>query len=418
LPYIGQASLGPRLGVEDVNCSAIQYVAATATCAFALIVTSACGQTIETGGPPTGDTGTPPMGDTGAPPPPPPPPAGSIAAVTISDGADGTWRVTGEVEDAADALVSLEGHNAFWFAWSIFHSGTSIFGSDAVISGAAPVGSGECTVPCDQIAPACAGRDCIPSLESPRMVAAGSDELSYLRDTDEVVGVITAEGPRAYPHNILYWHEIVNEDVGGASFAVTFCPLTGSGLLYDRRGFVSGETVELGVSGNLYNSNLVMYDRTTESFWSQMRNEAVFGPRLDSDSPLIPAYEMTWRAWRELHPDTLVVSSDTGHSRDYTAYPYGSYRESHHNTFRVTDPAPDPVFLGKQMTFGLFAGGEVRAYVWDLLAEAAGSRRGVVQDELGGVPVAIVFDLDERYVHAFDRRVGGETLDLVLVGGE
>ncbi|RLB56390.1 MAG: hypothetical protein DRJ42_03500 [Deltaproteobacteria bacterium] len=383
------------------------------------MVTIACGQSVSVGGPPpTADTGTPARVDGGGTTDggtTTPPPGPGISALRLSDGAGNTWRMTGDTDTATADLVSLPGHNAFWFAWSIFHSGTSIFDRDTDIAAATIAGDSECTVPCDQIAPACAGRDCIPSLQSPRMVSAGSDELGYLRDTDEVLGVITAEGPRAYPHNILWWHEIVNEDVGGQRFAITFCPLTGSGMSYDRDGFVAGTTVELGVSGSLYNSNLVMYDRSSDSFWSQMRNQAVFGSELAAASPLLPVHEMTWRAWRELHPDTLVVSDQTGHSRDYTAYPYGAYRDDHTNTFRATDPAPDVIFDNKDMTFGLFAGGTVRAYVWDVLAAKAGSRWGVVNDTIGDVPVAIAFDLDERYVHAFDRRSDGSTIELSVV---
>ena len=107
------------------------------------------------------------------------------------------------------------------------------------------------------------------------MVAADSGELGYLGGDDIVLGVLTSDGPCAYPHNILWWHEIVNEDVGENAYAATLCPLTGSGLLFDRTALVPGKTVRLGVSGNLYNSNLVMWDsdespptsETEFSFW-------------------------------------------------------------------------------------------------------------------------------------------------------
>lgn len=321
---------------------------------------------------------------------------------------DRTWTATGEALGDHEPLDSLTGHNAFWFAWSVFHPGTRVFGDAALIEGSVPPGDAECTVPCDQIQPACGGRDCIPALTSPTMTdAAGA---TYLRDEDLVVGVLTSEGPRAYPHNILWWHEIINEEVGDERFTVTFCPLTGSALRYDRDGFVDGETVELGVSGSLYNSNLVMYDRSSESFWSQMRVESVFGSRLGSPAPFQPLFEMTWASWRTLYPDTTVVSEDTGHSRDYQSYPYGSYRTDHTNTFRATDPPPDSRFDNKDMVFGVMHGGEVAVYPWSVLEETAGARRGVVADEIAGTPVAIVFDLDESFVHAFD--AGGVDLSL------
>ena len=351
----------------------------------------------------------PPTTDSG-----PPPASGAFAALRISDGAGAEWRIDGQAVGAGEGLQSLSGHNAFWFAWSVFHPGTTVFGRTADIAAATIAGGAGCTVPCDQITPACGGRDCIPSLESPTMVPVDSPELAYLRDSDEVLGVVTSTGPRAYPHNILWWHEIVNEAEGADSFAITFCPLTGSGIQFDRTGFVTGSVVELGVSGNLYNSNLTMYDRTTESFWSQMRVESVFGPQVGTPAPIRAVFEMTWQAWRELHPDTVAISSVTGHARNYQSYPYGDYRSNHGNTFRRTDPLPDGAFDNKAMTFGLFAGDDVRAYPWQVLEEQVAARRGVVADTLGGVPVAVVFDLDARYVHAFDRRVGGTARDLAL----
>ncbi|MEM9188271.1 MAG: DUF3179 domain-containing protein [Myxococcota bacterium] len=329
---------------------------------------------------------------------------------------DAEWRVDGQpISATAPALRSLPGHNAFWFAWSIFHPGTPIFEGPATRQ-ATIQGDDQCTVPCDQISPACGGRDCIPSLQSPTMVPVGDPALGYLRDTDEVLGVITSEGPRAYPHNILWWHEIINETVGGQSYAVTYCPLTGSGINYDRSRFVDGQVIELGVSGNLYNSNLTMYDRTTESFWSQMRLESVSGERIGTPTPVLPVFEMTWRAWRELHPDTLVVSSDTGHRRDYQRYPYSSYRTDNDNTFRVTDPAPDPSFDNKDFVFGLLTENGVKGYPWETLAQTVGSRRGVIQDEVDGLSVLIVFDLDRRFVHAFDASVDGSTRTFSLEG--
>lgn len=337
---------------------------------------------------------------------------GEFAGLRVSDGVT-TWRFDGSGVDGGDALASVPGHNAFWFAWSIFNPGTELFG-DSTIRDAEIVGDGECGVPCDEIIPGCPGRDCIPPLDSPRFVPAGDPSLDYLSNNDLVMGVVTSEGPRAYPHNILWWHEVINEEVGDEAFTITLCPLTGSGLRFNRRGFVDGETVRLGVSGLLYNSNLVMWDRETETLWSQMRLEAVQGDNLGSASPIEGVLEMTWAAWVDLYPDTLVVSGDTGHSRDYTRYPYtrgGDYRFNHADTFRNTNPEPDPQFQNKDMVFGITRGAERRGYVWSDLAEAVGSRRGVVNDDLGGTPIAIVFDLDAQYVHAFERP--GDEISLV-----
>ena len=344
----------------------------------------------------------------------------------LTDGSQ-SWRLDGQADTAIVSLTSLPGHNAFWFAWSVFHPGTSIWGRDAPIADATISGDGECLVPCDEIVQGCfGGLDCIPPLDAPTMVGTDSGDIGYLNGTDTVLGVITSEGPRAYPHNILWWHEIANEEVGADAFAATLCPLTGSGLLFDRTAFVPGQTIRLGVSGNLYNSNLVMWDSdavppTSDSefsFWPQMRLEAVAGPSIGAAAALLPAFEMTWDAWRSLHPDTLVMSGETGFSRDYRRYPYGDYRTDDGDTFRPTNPPPDGTFENKEMVFGLIVGGEVRAYVWRVLEEEVGARRGVVMDELAGQPVAVVFDLDQQYVHAFGREVDGEPLELEFVAGE
>jgi len=357
------------------------------TSALAITLIVGCGG----GTGPSGDAGETFARDTGPP---------RVAeTIELADG-DERWSATGEPAGDQPALTSIAGHNAFWFAWSVFHPGTRVFGEDTPIAGEVPAGDAECAIPCDQIQPACSGRDCIPALTSPTMTDPAS--ATYLRDDDLVLGVLTSEGPRAYPHNILWWHEIINEDVGGEPFAVTLCPLTGSGIRYDRSGFVDGEIVELGVSGSLYNSNLVMYDRTSESFWSQMRLQSVHGAQLGRPAPIEPVFEMTWAAWRTLHPDTTVVSSETGHTRDYQAYPYGPYRTDDTNTFRPTDPAADPRHANKDMVFGVTLGGEAVAYPWSSLEASAGARRGVVRDTVAGTPIAVVFDLDESYVHAFD----------------
>jgi len=176
--------------------------------------------------------------------------------------------------------------------------------------------------------------------------------------------------------------------------------------------------VRIGVSGLLYNSNLVLWDRETESLWSQMRVESVSGPEIGSVAPLLPVLEMTWLAWRTLHPDTLVISSDTGFSRDYQAYPYVrgglDYRTNDADTFSVTNPPPDDQFQNKEMVSGVFVGDTVKGYVWTRLQERVGADQGVVIDEVGGTAIALVFHLPSRYVQAFEPRAGGELIDLEL----
>jgi len=388
-------------------------------CALALGACSSSSNHPDVGVAPPGDSAV--VGDSETPidsgPVTPPDPSSPLGSLRITSTGGDSWTVTGGSTTGSTRLASVPGHNAFWFAWSVFHGGTDLWGVDANVATAviAADPSGDCGVPCSRIA-SLLRPDGIPPLDDPTMVAADDvAHLDYLNPTDTIFGVITPEGPRAYPENILWWHEIANEDVGGVPYTVSFCPLTGSGIYFDRTGFVEGEVSRLGTSGSLFDSNLVMWDRGTNTLWSQMKLEAIKGPKLGNPSPIGALFEMDWQAWKGLHPDTLVISGSTGFSRDYTMYPYGGFRTDDADTFMPTEPAPDPRFGGKDLIFGLFVNGEIRGYRWETLASETGARRGLVQDELGGMPVAIVFDLDHHFVHAFDRSgAAGAALELSL----
>ena len=312
-------------------------------------------------------------------------------------------------------LPQLYTFNAFWFAWSIFYPGSEIWGRETTVRDARIEAEGGCLVPCDEIRRACGGgRDCIPSLPNtgaPRgalhFTRAGTAESSYLADGDLVIGLWDGEEARAYPRNILWWHEIANEIFGGQRLSVTLCPLTGSTLVF------AAEDSHFGVSGNLYNSNLVMYDHSSKSLWPQMRRQAVTGERIGTVlAEGIPFTETTWGMWKQLHPATRVLSSDTGFSRDYRSYPYGAYRDRDDDTFSVTRPAPDPQIRGKAMTTGLIAGGIARAYVHEELGVLTGKDRGIVNDTIAGMPVVIVYDVREGLLMAVHGGVPDVELEL------
>jgi hypothetical protein len=185
------------------------------------------------------------------------------------------------------------------------------------------VGDGQCSIPAELIIPGGPGKDGIPALSNPALVGVASGGAAYLRDTDRVIGLLFGSTPVAVPLNIGWWHEIVNLDVDGVRVAVTHCPLTGSSLAFDRAA-IGG--AEFGVSGLLYRNNLIMYDRTSsESLWPQMLRAARCGPRDGAALNMAAIIELTWSAWKELHPDTRVVSSATGVARNYQTYPYGDY---------------------------------------------------------------------------------------------
>ena len=170
-----------------------------------------------------------------------------------------------------------------------------------------------------------AARDGIPALTNPAFVAAGDETNGYLLPTDRVIGFQFGGETLAIPHNILWWHEIINLDIQNAKVAITYCPLTGTAMAFDREP-VNG--AELGVSGLLLMSNLVMYDRSDEeTFFSQIMGEEVCGLGTQTVLPRLAVSEMTWEAWQGRFPNTKVVSGSTGYDRDYSLYPYGGYEQ-------------------------------------------------------------------------------------------
>ncbi len=162
------------------------------------------------------------------------------------------------------------------------------------------------------------GKDGIPSIDEPQYWSAEEAD-GYLDGGDVVFGLVENGVVRAYPQRILVWHEIVNDVVGGLGLAVTYCPLTGTAIAFER-----GET-EFGVSGRLVNSNLIMYDRDTDTWFPQVLAIGISGPHRGEALVERPMVWTTWERWRAAHPETEVLSRDTGFARNYNRDPYGQY---------------------------------------------------------------------------------------------
>ena len=180
---------------------------------------------------------------------------------------------------------------------------------------------GRHTVPLGEFTSGGPGKDGIPALGRPRFLRAGG--ATYLRPQEPVIALTLAGHARAYPLQILVWHEIVNDTVAGVPVAVTFCPLCNTAIAFDRR--VDGRTLSFGTTGNLRNSDLVMYDRQTESWWQQFGGEGVVGRYAGTPLKVLPARIVAWRSFRAEHPDGLVLSRETGYSRPYGENPYAGY---------------------------------------------------------------------------------------------
>ena len=225
-------------------------------------------------------------------------------------------------------------------------------------------------------------RDNIPSIDAPAFVAP--DEAGeWLADVEPVVALDVGGDARAYPLQILTWHEIVNDEVGGLPVAVTFCPLCNSAIAFDRR--LDGDLLEFGVSGNLRNSDLVMYDWQTQSWWQQFTGEGIVGKHAGRALEHLPSLLISFADFRAAHPEGKVLSRETGYSRNYGVNPYIGYDTSGGTPFlfggKIDDRLP-PV----ERVIAVSAGGVDVAIPLSVLQDAV-----VVNYTLGGRDIAVFF---------------------------
>lgn len=224
-------------------------------------------------------------------------------------------------------------------------------------------------------------RDGIPALTNPEYLPAALAD--FMRQDEPVLGVELNGAARAYPLRVLSWHEVVNDQFGGEAVLVSWCPLAYAGLVHSRR--VDGKELTFGVSGLLYQSNLLMYDRQTESLWSQVKNRAVTGLMTGTRLKVLPSSLTTWRKWHNKHPDTMVLSLNTGYDRDYSQDPYEDYYRSKRSLFgffRGRSNGHD----SKEMIAGVTIGDRVKAYPLNTLRQ-----RRRTTDTFGGRILVFTF---------------------------
>ena len=269
-----------------------------------------------------------------------------------------------------------------------------------------------CIIPRSQIFRGASGKDAIPALTDPVFVRPGQAGSEYLRDQDRVIGLLVGDEVLAIPLNIMWWHEIVNLHVGGLPVAITHCPLTGSSLGFDRAA-VGG--AEFGVSGLLYQNNLIMYDRTgAESLWPQMIRGARCGERTGTPLVMVPLVEMTWKGWRELHPETRVLSSHTGLPRDYQEYPYGTYDQPD-NPFVLFPQEVDTRFPPKERALGIPDGIGGLVFPFSRLDESGPVT--VARVELREGSAVVFWDRDAQGAMAYRPVAGGQVLSFRVTDG-
>lgn len=207
-------------------------------------------------------------------------------------------------------------------------------------------------------------KDGIPSIDNPTFIS--TSQASTVEDEDRLGIVVSMEETtRFYPYSILVYHEIVNDKINDTPVLVTFCPLCGSAIVYNPT--VDGESRKFGVSGLLYQSNLLMYDRVNESLWSQSIGEAVIGDDLGKELSLIPSQVITFGEFITKYPEGEVLSRDTGFARDYDFYPYGDYDSNNSLIFPVT--VEDNRLPAKEIMYVVNIGEESVAFKKDDLQE-------------------------------------------------
>ncbi len=237
-------------------------------------------------------------------------------------------------------------------------------------------------------------KDGIPALDEPRFL--DSSDADFLRDDDRVLGVAVGSTAKAYPIRILNWHEVVNDRIADTPFIVSFCPLCGTGAVFSAT--VGGDILDFGVSGLLYNSDVLLYDRQTQSLWSQIRGQSISGSYVGTELVQLPTQHTTWKRWREQYPETTVLSTDTGYVRDYSRNPYGDYISSRQLYFPVEHEAENDLHP-KETVLGITIGESRKAYPFTVL-QTQGKER--FQDNLNGQSFTVIWDEEGHSAQAID----------------
>lgn len=249
-------------------------------------------------------------------------------------------------------------------------------------------------------------KDGIPSIDNPKYVKA--KDVDWLTEEELVLGIEYRGVSRAYPFQILVWHEIVNDRIAGEPVLITYCPLCLTGLAFERK--INNEEVEFGTSGKLYNSNLVMYDRKTDTYWSQASGKAIVGPLTGMRLKQMPIDTARWRDWLAAHPDTEVLSRDTGFSRNYGTDPYGGYYDSDAVWFPLENR--DLRLHPKEQVAGIEIGNITKAYP---VSEVAKDK--VVNDKIAGKALLIIEHPVTKAVRIFERELNGKEVRFEMNNG-
>ena len=279
------------------------------------------------------------------------------------------------------------------------------------------------SVPLSQFQSGGPPRDGIPPIDHPQPASLGAGD-GFLSPREPVIAVRVGRQARAYPEQILVWHEIVNDELGGRPIAVTYCPLCNSALVFDRR--VGGRTLSFGTTGKLRESDLVMWDRQTQSWWQQFTGTALVGHYTGTKLAPLDSQVLSWAQFKAAYPQGTVLSRETGFDRPYGTNPYVGYDSNPTNRPFLYRGRLDPRLPPLERVVAVFAAGHAVVVPFSRLARhpvtygAVGGRRLVVLYSRGVRSAldreAIAGSRDIGTAGAFDPRLGRRRLRFVAIG--
>ena len=264
------------------------------------------------------------------------------------------------------------------------------------------LGNDDWLIPQNEVRDGGPGKDGIPAINNPNFSSLGA--VNFLDADDLVILVETDEGIKAYPHPILDWHEIANEELSNdKTLSLTYCPLTGTAIAWNSN--INGIKTTFGVSGLLYNSNLIPYDRATDSYWSQMEHICVKGDLAGTEIETFHIVETEFGTLREMYPDALVMNTNTGFNRNYERYPYGDYITNNNNIIFPVSNSDDRV-ANKERVLGVVVNDEVMTYRFrNFEAETI----NVVQNQFQGKNLVVFGSRTKNFMSAFENRASDGT---------
>ena len=279
------------------------------------------------------------------------------------------------------------------------------------------------TIPYSEILSGGPPKDGIPAVDDPQFISISEADV-WLEDLEPVTVFQEQGDVRIYPFQILTWHEIVNDTVGGRPVVVTFCPLCNTAIVFDAT--VNGQPLDFGTTGRLRFSNLLMYDRQTESWWQQASGDAVIGELTGNRLAFLPANIISWEEAQAQYPEALVLSRETGFNRRYGQNPYIGYDNINSSPFLFTGETPDQLPAMARVTT-VELNGEAAAYPNEVLQEV-----GIVNDTVANIEIVVFWQpglasaLDSSSISAgqdvgatgvFKRSLNGQTLTFMMNDG-